>query len=262
MKGWVYIITTKSMPHLIKVGFSTKDPSARALELNNTGNPYPYKVEYDVLVNEPKNIERLSHNILKDFHENKEWFNCPIETAILAIREAAMGHILLENCQFNMLSKMQKDIKYEIVEVTHPQQVERFILEEGVAIDITEDLMWLRFAHGQSWQNNSVVGELKTVTWLEAIEAAKQFNLQGGYANFSDWRLPTIDELKSLIEVYSDDKYADIFLYNQYSSHPQFWSSSLHQFKKNKALMLNFYTSESYEDSYSSLWSARLVRKR
>jgi len=179
MKGWIYIITTKSMPHLIKVGFSTKDPSARALELNNTGNPYPYKVEYDILVNEPKNIERASHNLLKDYHENKEWFNCTIETAIIAIREAATGNILLENCQFNMPSKIRERINNEIVEISHPQQIERIILHEGIAIDIKADLMWLRFAHGQSWQNNSVVGKLMTVTWLEALEIAKQFNRQG-----------------------------------------------------------------------------------
>ncbi|MDO9212471.1 MAG: DUF1566 domain-containing protein [Methylococcales bacterium] len=265
MKGWVYIITTKSMPHLIKVGFSTKDPETRALELNNTGNPYSYKVEYDVLVNDPRNIEQTTHRLLKNYHENKEWFNCSIETAIVEIRKAATGNILLENCQFNMLSKIQENIKSEIIEICHPQQIERFILQDGIAIDIKTNLVWLRFAHGQSWQNNSAVGEVTTVTWLETLEIVKQFNIQGGYVNYTDWRLPTIDELKTLIGVYNSDKYENLFSYNEYSRHPQFWSSSHPRFEKNKVLMLNFYTSEDYALDYrhaSERWSVRLVRER
>lgn len=111
MKGWVYIITTRSMPDLVKVGFSTKDPDLRAAELNNTGNPHPYKVEYEVLVNEPRNVEQIAHRLLKnkDFHENKEWFNCSIELAVIAIREAADGGIFLENIRSKIFSELKID---------------------------------------------------------------------------------------------------------------------------------------------------------
>jgi hypothetical protein len=37
MKGWVYIISNKAMPDLVKVGFSTKDPQLRAQEFDNAG---------------------------------------------------------------------------------------------------------------------------------------------------------------------------------------------------------------------------------
>ena len=47
MKGWVYIITNKSMPNLVKVGFSTKDPQTRADDMYSTGVPHPYVVEYE-----------------------------------------------------------------------------------------------------------------------------------------------------------------------------------------------------------------------
>lgn len=90
------------MPHLVKVGFSTKDPELRADELNNTGDPYPYEVAYDVLVNEPRDIEQIAHGLLKNqgVHENKEWFNCSIEMAVEAIKKASAGGIILENIQF------------------------------------------------------------------------------------------------------------------------------------------------------------------
>ena len=76
MKGWVYVIRNKSMPGIVKVGFSTKDPEMRAAELNNTGSPHPYTVDYEVLVDDPRNIEQLVHDRLK------MQFHChPAETA-------------------------------------------------------------------------------------------------------------------------------------------------------------------------------------
>lgn len=65
MKGWVYVITNKAMPGLIKVGFSMKDPELRAAELNNTGSPHPYVVDYEVLVDEPHDVEQTVHGCLK-----------------------------------------------------------------------------------------------------------------------------------------------------------------------------------------------------
>ena len=59
MKGWVYIITNKAMPDLLKVGYSTKDPALRANDLHNTGVPHRYVVEYDALVEEPYLIEQM-----------------------------------------------------------------------------------------------------------------------------------------------------------------------------------------------------------
>jgi hypothetical protein len=50
MKGWVYIITNKAMPDLIKVGFSSKDPELRAREFGGTHSPHPFIVEYEGLV--------------------------------------------------------------------------------------------------------------------------------------------------------------------------------------------------------------------
>ena len=187
MKGWVYIITTKSMPNLVKVGFSTKDPELRAAELNNTGNPYPYEVAYDVLVNEPRNIEQVTHNILKNkgVHESKEWFNCSIEIAVEAIRKASAGGILLENTSFSKSSTVKR--------------IGRFMVKDGVATDNENCLMWLRFSYGQQWKNGGIVGESISVTWDNAIELIKKFNDIGGYLGYTDWRLPSCFELRTLI---------------------------------------------------------------
>lgn len=97
MKGWVYIITNKSMPNLLNIGFSNNDPALKVEELNNSEIPHPYVVEYDALLNEPKETAQKIQAILSYCHENKGWFRCEVAKAIIAIRQAAAGSIIVEN---------------------------------------------------------------------------------------------------------------------------------------------------------------------
>jgi hypothetical protein len=64
-KGWLYVMTNKSMPGLVKVGFSMKDPERRAVELNHPGIPHSYIVVYDVLVENPRQVEGMVHSKLR-----------------------------------------------------------------------------------------------------------------------------------------------------------------------------------------------------
>lgn len=97
MKGWVYVITNKAMPDLVKIGFSMKDPEIRAIELNHTGTPHPYCVEYEVLVENPYNTEQTIHRYLFDKREGKEWFRCLPEEAVAAIKTVVGNKAQLEN---------------------------------------------------------------------------------------------------------------------------------------------------------------------
>lgn len=85
IRGWVYIITNKAMPGLIKVGYSTKDPQLRARELGGTGVPHPFIVEADFLCFSPRAVEKKVHAELEEFREGKEWFRCAASVAINAI---------------------------------------------------------------------------------------------------------------------------------------------------------------------------------
>ena len=97
MKGWVYVITNKSMPGLVKIGYSMQDPELRARELNHTGSPSPYVVDYEVLVDEPRQIEQIAHRKLQAKNEGKEWFRCSAEEAIAAIKSVAGPSVQVEN---------------------------------------------------------------------------------------------------------------------------------------------------------------------
>jgi hypothetical protein len=103
IRGWVYVITNASMPGLVKVGFSTKDPKLRAAELNHTGSPNPYKVAFDVLVLYPRQIERLVHAAMADSNEGKEWFRCSAAHAIATIMEIAGCKAIIETRHENLL---------------------------------------------------------------------------------------------------------------------------------------------------------------
>ncbi|MBI5874322.1 MAG: GIY-YIG nuclease family protein [Deltaproteobacteria bacterium] len=97
MKGWVYVISNKAMPGLVKVGYSMKDPALRAQELDHTGSPHPYIVDYELLVEEPFSIEQKVHSHLKNHREGKEWFRCTSEQAVVAIKQVAGDKQILEN---------------------------------------------------------------------------------------------------------------------------------------------------------------------
>ena len=292
MKGWVYIITTKAIPNLVKVGFSTKDPELRATELNNTGNPYPYAVEYDVLVNEPRNIEKTAHSLLKDYHENKEWFNCSIETAIIAIRKAADKEILLENSRIKISSelgktadknnkikslnpknsekleqhKLQKNEQLHVILENSVvlQRIGKFIIKDGLAIDTETGLMWLRFSHGQTWENDTAINRAKGENRSAAFKIAKQFNAKGGYAGYSDWRLPSIEELKTLIDIIKCENGS--YLNNSIfpNSRSQCWSSSPEKLNNDTEchypLIMNFDNNTVYHCYAKDLSTIRLVR--
>ena len=96
MKGWVYVISNNAMPGLSKIGYSMKDPELRAAELNHTGSPLPYLVDYEVLVDEPRKIEQAVHHCLSAQREGKEWFRCSPEDSIAAIKSIVGSSALSE----------------------------------------------------------------------------------------------------------------------------------------------------------------------
>uniref|UniRef100_UPI0040574FC7 caspase, EACC1-associated type n=1 Tax=Candidatus Electronema sp. TaxID=2698783 RepID=UPI0040574FC7 len=115
------------------------------------------------------------------------------------------------------------------------QRIHKYKVKDGIAIDTETGLMWLRFAYGQIWKNATAEGNARKVNWETAFEAAKDFNREGGYAGYNDWRLPNIDELKTLIDKLNGEKSnyidADVFNNNSYkhsvwNGNACYWSSS------------------------------------
>jgi DNA-binding protein H-NS len=133
MRGWVYIISNKSMPGLVKVGYSTKDPEERAKELDHTGTPHPYVVEYDILIEgELHQVEQHIHHNLSPYYEGKEWFRCTPEQAVIAIRQVAKEIAIAESfkkAEREKAETLEREIELEIAK----QQEKRKIMAEIIA---------------------------------------------------------------------------------------------------------------------------------
>ena len=64
----------------------------------------------------------------------------------------------------------------------------------GTVTDKKTGLTWQLFSVGQQWDGVSSIGEAIKMSWDEAI------NFQNNFADYDDWRVPTISELESLID--------------------------------------------------------------
>jgi hypothetical protein len=89
-KGFVYIMTNDSMPGLVKVGMSKKVPTERAKELEDTGVPMPYVVQYFAFFDDMFQAEKVAHRSLSEYHFRKEFFKSDVATAIYHIENVGI----------------------------------------------------------------------------------------------------------------------------------------------------------------------------
>ncbi len=176
-----------------------------------------------------KNRERL-HGLAKDM--NKEMLVTPLYSAKNDVLKKLLGLLEL----IVLKEKVVAETEYQQVltpkastsspSLAIQKRIGKFTVQDGIAEDTETGLMWLRFAHGQTWQNETVIGDVKGADWRQAFEIVKQFNQLGGYAGHSDWRLPTIDELKTLIDRVKgkSGNFIDMDVFPENA--PWYWSSS------------------------------------
>jgi Protein of unknown function (DUF1566) len=70
---------------------------------------------------------------------------------------------------------------------------------DGTVTDRQLKLMWTRCSAGQTWAAGTCSGQAGTYTWEAAGRLASELNQRGSYF-YSDWRLPQLRELATLIE--------------------------------------------------------------
>ena len=127
MGGWVYIFSNRTMPGLLKVGYTENDPISRAKEISDsTGVPVPYEVEYQIYATHPYQLEQAAHKNLDNFRVNKkrEFFKCSYEDAVKAIRDA-VNHLNSHKADFSFAN----EISHKMVR----QELERKLAEKQKA---------------------------------------------------------------------------------------------------------------------------------
>jgi len=116
---------------------------------------------------------------------------------------------------------------------------ESTVSDKVIVTDTVTDLIWQKEYSG-------------TLTWVNALNYCEDLS----YAGYTDWRLPNIEELKTLV----NDS-----IYYPASSFPgmpssSFWSSSSYAGNPNIALRVDFYYGYVYFNFKSERCSARCVR--
>ncbi|EJL6407792.1 DUF1566 domain-containing protein [Vibrio cholerae] len=64
---------------------------------------------------------------------------------------------------------------------------------DGTVLDFETNLVWMRCSYGQNWNGKTCIGEAQKISWHDAIKLT--YNFAGSTA----WRLPTVEELDSLV---------------------------------------------------------------
>ncbi|QEP43797.1 DUF1566 domain-containing protein [Ectothiorhodospiraceae bacterium BW-2] len=70
---------------------------------------------------------------------------------------------------------------------------------DGTVTDTVTGLMWKQCVEGLSGGDCST-GSAQTFTWQGALQRPASLNVGGGFAGYTDWRLPNLNELLSLVE--------------------------------------------------------------
>lgn len=72
----------------------------------------------------------------------------------------------------------------------------RYVLHaNGTATDVITSLTWMRCQIGQTWTGSACIGQPTTYAWIYAVALSGTVT----FAGESDWRVPTIRELESLV---------------------------------------------------------------
>ncbi len=90
--GQVYVLSNRTMPGLVKIGFTRRTTRLRADELSGaTGVPVPFDIEFSRKVAFPDKVEEIVHHRLRSdrVNKNREFFRVSPDLAKKEVIRAA-----------------------------------------------------------------------------------------------------------------------------------------------------------------------------
>ncbi len=130
-------------------------------------------------------------------------------------------------------------------------------LGDGTVIDENTGLQWMRCPLGMKWGVDGCSGKPKKYKWKDALEAAERLDQEGGFAGYRDWRVPSINELKTLL-TYEGPPYIKESVFPE--SDRWFWSASPCAGGSDRAWSVYFYNGNDDWSLKGYYYRVRLVR--
>ena len=129
---------------------------------------------------------------------------------------------------------------------------------DNTVTDLKTGLMWKKCLEGVSG-NLCDTGSLDYFTWQQALEQPGVVNAASGFAGHTDWRLPNIRELISIVE---EQCYNPAINLNRFPNAPSssVWSGSPNANNTNNAWNVNFNNGNSNNNNRNNDQYVRLVR--
>ena len=95
--GWIYVLSRREQPNILKIGRTNRSVSVRVKEINQaTGILFPFGARYVYRVNDAAEAERLVHQALEEYRvrQDREFFDIQPDNADSIIRECLRAHRL------------------------------------------------------------------------------------------------------------------------------------------------------------------------
>ena len=130
--------------------------------------------------------------------------------------------------------------------------------DNGTVTDSKTGLMWKQCVEGLSGSNCGT-GSADSFTWQQALQQPGTINNDGGFADYTDWRLPNIRELHSIFEEQCSSPAINATRFPN-TPNSDVWSGSPVATVSACAWYVNFNGGYSGSDSRDDLLAVRLVR--
>ena len=140
------------------------------------------------------------------------------------------GPLYAQTCPANLAPKAAPDSRYAVSTPDlfgHPN--------DKVVTDMQTGLIWKQCSEGLSG-GTCGVGTLSGMAWTNALLAASS----AGHAGFSDWRLPDLTELQSLVETSCYTLAINTTIFPGTGS-DRYWSSTAYALSPGAVWVVNFY---------------------
>ncbi|PGB09953.1 GIY-YIG nuclease family protein [Bacillus toyonensis] len=141
--GYLYVLINESYKGLVKIGITSLNPSERARILSrNTAVPTPFKVAYELFVENCGEIEKKIHIELEEYRINpkREFFNYPLNKAIELVQSYSKKETFEQEENYESIEILDclKE-KYGIYINQNVTSVKLYQTKERVSLEVTSD---------------------------------------------------------------------------------------------------------------------------